>query len=109
MADIIIGTKLLNSGLGHHPSTLGAQWQVLKQVGLDDAAAWDAIRNYSVLEEQDHLNRLKNEPEPRSDIAFYTGFRKKQAAAIAAREERLAMLLNLQNPYRAPGAQQVEA
>lgn len=103
MADIVMGTKLLNSGIPGTTSVLGAQWQVLKQAGLDDAACWDAIRNYSVLEEQDSLRRLKEDRGPRSDIAFYTGWADKQERAIRAREDRLSMLLDLQNPYRPMG------
>lgn len=103
MADIVMGTKLLNSGIPGTTEGLGGKWQVLKQAGLDDAASWDAIRNVAVVQEQRQIDRLKADTGPRSDVAFYTGWADKQERAIRAREDRLSMLLNLQNPYRPMG------
>lgn len=104
MADLVMGTNLLNHGLGFDPRALGLQWQALKQAGVDDAAAWDAIRNVSVLEEQNELRRVKNDPGPDGATAYWTGWNQKHKAAVKAREERLERLLKLQNPYRAPAA-----
>lgn len=103
MADIVMGTKLMNSGIPGTTIDLGGKWQVLKQAGLDDAASWDAIRNVSALEEQDNIRRLEGDAGPRSDVAYWTGWAGKQKRAIEARKERLNMLLNLQNPYRPVG------
>lgn len=104
MADIVMGTKLMNSGIPGTTTELGGKWQVLKQIGLSDAACWEAIRNVAVVEEQRQIDRLKSDPGPRSDVAYYTGWGAKQREAINAREYRIRRLLNTQNPYREAAA-----
>lgn len=103
MADLVMGTNLVNNGLGFDPRALGLQWQVLKQAGINDAAAWDAIRNVAVLEEQNELRRLQAEIGPDGATAYWTGWEQKHKAAIKARQERLDRMLEKPNPYRPMG------
>lgn len=95
------GTELGNTGLGHsNVEGLGEQWAVLKQIGISDEAAWDAIRNVAVIREQRRLHRINAEPEPRSDIAHYTNWRGKHRERVKAVTENIERLLALPNPYR---------
>lgn len=95
------GTELGNTGLGHADTIgLGKQWAVLKQVGVSDEAAWDAIRNVAVIVEQRRLHRINTETEPRSDIAHYTNWRGKHRERVKAVTENIERLLALPNPYR---------
>ena len=99
-----MGTRLGNTGFGHsNVEGLGMQWAVLKQIGISDEAAWDAIRNVEVIREDRKLKALKLAEPPRSDIAYYTNWRGKHNASIAARNENIAQLLALRNPYREGG------